>query len=117
MVTIMTCSDCNVNCKHYYISYKGNYDADKLKDLTTRLSKRYIVRLNGSEPLIHKDYLQSFEIAGQFGPLTNGLVFLNNYNYLDEIKKFNMKELYISYHFDLHDYISKVNKNFFEMFI
>ena len=112
MVTIMSCSDCNVKCKHCYISYKGNFDEKSLFDLVKILSKKYTIRINGSEPLIHSGYLKSYKRAKQHGPLTNGLIFKNNYGYLDEIKKYGMSELYISYHFDWHDSISKVDKKY-----
>ena len=30
-VTLMLCSKCNINCKHCYVKYKGNFDKDKAK--------------------------------------------------------------------------------------
>ncbi len=114
MVTIMSCSDCNVACKHCYISYSGNFEPAKLIELTKNLKKKHAVRINGAEPLIHPEFLPAYALAGQFGPLTNGLVFNDNFSYLDELKKHNMSELYISYHFDLHDKISCINKSYLE---
>lgn len=43
-VIIMTCSDCNTRCKHCYISYKGNFDDEKLYQICNDLSKRYWVQ-------------------------------------------------------------------------
>ena len=114
MVTIMSCSDCNVKCKHCYISYSGNFDPLDLTNLVKILKEKYIIRINGAEPLIHKEYLKAFSLSGQYGPLTNGLVFKNDENYLDEIKKHGMTELYISYHFDFHDQVSLVNKQYLQ---
>lgn len=109
-VTIMSCSDCNIKCKHCYISYKGNFTAEQLINLATELKKKYIVRINGTEPLLHKDFLDTYKLLGQYGALTNGLVFKNNYKYLDELKSKGIKELKISYHFDFHNTVSKVDK-------
>lgn len=114
MVTIMSCSDCNVRCKHCYISYKGNFQAQELNEMVNTLKKRYEVRINGAEPLIHKDFLEAYKSSGQYGPLTNGLVFKNNLEYLDQIKSVGMRELYISYHFDFHDDVSLVPKDYLE---
>ncbi|MGN1222588.1 MAG: hypothetical protein ACI4T1_00435 [Christensenellales bacterium] len=72
------------------------------------------MRINGAEPLIHHDFLDAFRLSGQYGPLTNGLVFKDNFEYLDEIKKMGMRELYISYHFDFHDKVSLVSKDYLE---
>lgn len=114
MVTIMSCSDCNVNCKHCYISYTGNFSAENLLSTVLHLKKKYIVRINGSEPLIHPQYIASFKAIGQYGPLTNGLIFQNNFTYLKEIKEAGMSEIHISYHFDIHDKVSSVDKEYLE---
>jgi len=114
MVTILSCSDCNVKCKHCYISYSGKFEGENLANLVTKLRKKYTVRINGAEPLIHEDYLKAFSLSGQYGPLTNGLVFKNNYEYLDKIKEAGMRELYISYHFDFHDQVSLVDKKYLQ---
>lgn len=114
LVTVMSCSDCNVNCSHCYISYTGNFSAEDLKNTVLLLSERYDVRINGAEPLIHPDYLDSYAAIRQYGPLTNRLVFRDNYNYLDDIKNAGMKEIHISYHFDFHDKVSIVSKSYLE---
>ena len=32
-VIIMSCSDCNVKCKHCYVSFKGNFTREKLLEV------------------------------------------------------------------------------------
>ena len=114
IATIMSCTKCNANCKHCYISYNGNLSADELYDMVNKLKDKYEVFINGSEPLMNKDYLKSYTLSGFSSPITNGLVFYNNYNYIDELKEAGIKKLRISYHFDMHDIISPVPKTFLE---
>ncbi len=57
----MSCSDCNTNCKHFYISYSysGNFSGDTLYTIAYKLIKNgYSVLINGAEPLLHEDYLE-----------------------------------------------------------
>lgn len=107
---IMTCSDCNTKCEHCYITYNGNFSKEKLNELVKNFSDKLEVRINGTEPLLHKEYLEALKEARQTKILTNGLVFKNNYEYLDELKKIGIKTIGISYHFDIHDSISHVSK-------
>lgn len=48
-VKIMSCSDCNANCKHCYVSYKGNIKEKDLFKICRILSKNYQVNINGTE--------------------------------------------------------------------
>lgn len=108
-VTIMCCSDCNVKCSHCYISYKGNFSGNNLEECAKGLvEKGYKVALNGSEILLHEEYLRTFRVVGQTRVMTNGLVFKDNYSYLDLLKSYGISTYNISYHFDLHDLISPV---------
>lgn len=113
-VVIMSCSDCNTRCEHCYISYNGNFTGDHLFRVADNLMKSGVsVFISGTEPLMHQDFLRTYQLVGQHHALTNGLIFQNNsFDYLDEINSYGINALNISYHFDLHDQISKVPKVF-----
>lgn len=113
-VKMLTCSDCNIRCKHCYISFKGNFDGEELAHIVDNLSNEFEVRINGTEPLLHKEYLQSIKKVHQTMVLTNGLVFKDNYSYIDELKIYGIDTIGISYHFDFHDDISSVKKKYLE---
>lgn len=114
IVTIMSCTKCNANCKHCYLSYEGNLTGDELYDMTHKLNDRYDLMINGSEPLMNREYLKSYKLSKYSSPITNGLVFYNNYDYIDELKEVGITNLRISYHFDMHEKISPVPKAFLE---
>lgn len=116
-VKIMSCSKCNFKCSHCYIGYDSDFDSDELYNLVDQLRKKYKVKINGTEPLLNKNYLKSFDLAGEDIILTNGLVFKNNLSYIDEIAKTSIKRICISYHFGIHDLISKVSRSFIETLI
>ena len=113
-VIVMSCSDCNTRCEHCYITYKGNFSKEQLNELVQLFAERFEVRINGTEPLLHKDYLEALKMAKQTKILTNGLVFKNNYEYIDILKEIGIKTLGISYHFDIHDSISHVNREYLD---
>ncbi len=112
IVKIMSCSNCNTKCSHCYISYQGNFKPDELLKTVKQLKKKYKVKINGTEPLLTPAYLDSYKEAEEEIILTNGLVFQNNEQLLQKIKEANLKRVCISYHFDLHDLISKVDKEY-----
>ena len=114
LVFIMSCADCNVKCKHCYLTYSDSFSGDKLYEVASLLSEKHEVRINGSEPLLHKDFLKTIKRVNQYSVMTNGLVFKDNYDYIDDVKAAGVKELAISYHFDLHDRISAVLKDYLE---
>lgn len=107
-VTIMTCSKCNTKCDHCYLGYNCNFDNNDLYEMTNNLSKKYKVDLNGSEILLFPKYLESFSIIGQDRILTNGLAIYNNPNLMIELMSKNICWVCISYHFELHERISKI---------
>ena len=37
----MSCSKCNANCKHCYISFDGNLDGSELYDIVSKLKDKY----------------------------------------------------------------------------
>lgn len=94
-VIVMACSDCNIRCKHWYISYKGSFSGKELYELISNLIDIYKILINGTEPLIHKEFLPSYKLAGYKSPITNGLVFKDNLNYLDELKENGINEIRI----------------------
>ena len=94
-VIIMSCRKCNASCKHCYISYEGDLDGDKLYDMVSKLKNKYKVYINGTEPLLNKDFLRSYELAQYDEPITNGLLFYNNYDYIDELRNVFMVLLHI----------------------
>lgn len=110
-VMVMSCSNCNVSCKHCYVSYKGNFSPEELKKITLDLGKKYNVMINGAEPLVNLEYLNAYPGIHQEHILTNGLVLVKQYDKVtDELKKHGIKKISISYHFDIHNEISKVSK-------
>lgn len=112
-VTLLPCSDCNAKCKHCYVSARKNLNGDELINIVKKLvSSGYEVDLNGTEPLLHRDYIQSFQYIGQTRVMTNGLVFKDNFEYLDDLKKSGITTINTSYHFSLHSIISPVPKDY-----
>lgn len=112
-VIIMSCSDCNTSCRHCYISYSGDFSSDTLYETAYNLKKNgYSVLINGTEPLLHEDYLETYKLINQKMALTNGLVFRDNFSYLDKIKSYGITGLNISYHFNFHDDISNVSAEY-----
>ena len=109
-IIIMTCSDCNTKCKHCYISYRGNFNANELYNICKHLSKKYWVQLNGTEILLHKDYFDSIQLVKQNFILTNGIQFQREPQIIKEIAKIGIKYVGISYHFGIHDDISSVDE-------
>lgn len=113
-IIAMTCSDCNTRCEHCYITYKGNFSKEQLNELVKCFADRFEIRINGTEPLLHKEYLEALKMAGQTKILTNGLVFKNNFEYIDELKEVGIKTIGISYHFDIHDSVSHISKEYLD---
>lgn len=107
-VTIMTCSKCNTKCDHCYLGYDCDFDSNDLYEMTAKLSKKYKVDLNGSEILLFPRYLESFVLVDQDRVLTNGLAIYKNPQLMIELKNKKIDWVCISYHFELHEKISKV---------
>ena len=78
-VIVMACSNCNANCSHCYISYKGNRAPEDLLSIVRNLKKRYSLNINGAEVLTNFDYLKSYKEIGQHFVLTNGIVFFKKW--------------------------------------
>jgi MoaA/NifB/PqqE/SkfB family radical SAM enzyme len=110
-VTIMLCSTCNVKCKHCYIKYKGDFKYDEVNSLIDTLQKKYIVMLNGTEPILNKDYYPLFKKLNMKKIMTNGLAILKDPSIVDEIKKYGISEIGMSYHFGIQEELSVVKEN------
>ena len=112
-VTIMCCNECNSQCRHCYISYEGNFTGESLYHTACALQQNgYVVSLNGTETLMHREYLKTYKLVNQKIAMTNGLVFENDFDYLDEVRSFGITRLNISYHFDLQDQISSISRGY-----
>lgn len=108
-VIIMLCSTCNINCKHCYISYEGNFDYDTAKDLIINLKKQnYNILLNGSEPILNKEYYDLFKFANCNKILTNGLLLVKNRKVIKALKDNGINEICLSYHLGIQDELSVV---------
>lgn len=108
-VTIMLCSSCNVNCRHCYISYKGDRDIDELSRMIYNLkNKGYEIDLNGAEPLINLQYLKFYKLTNSKNIMTNGLEIYKNPNIIELLKENNITTVEISHHFSLHNEISPI---------
>lgn len=105
-VSIMLCSTCNIKCRHCYIKYKGDFKFEEAKSLISKLKEKYIVMLNGTEPILNKDYFPLFKLCNQHKIMTNGLEIINNPSIIDELLKYDINEIGLSYHFGIHDKIS-----------
>ena len=109
-IIIMCCSKCNIKCEHCYIEYNDDYTPLELENIIKNLKDRYSITLNGSELLLNKGYLKCLKQIKQDRVLTNGIVIYKNDKLLNEMRKTGIKWVGISYHFALHDLVSKVNK-------
>ena len=98
-VTIMSCSNCNANCEHCYISYAGNMSGEDLLKMCESFKNKYKIIINGTEPLLHDDYFEAFKLSNQSRILTNGLVIYNDESILKKIKETGIKNIAMSYHF------------------
>lgn len=114
-VTIMACSDCNANCEHCYISYKGNLSGDELLDMCKNFKNKYKIIINGTEVLLHKEYFEALKLSDQKRLLTNGLIICYDETILDRIIKTGIKNIAMSYHFGSE--VSNVPQNIVEMAI
>lgn len=112
VVTLMLCSACNIDCKHCYISYKGNRSIEELEKLIQNLlAKGYRVDLNGAEVLTNPEYLRFYKMTNNKELMTNGKAIYENPSLARKIKENGITTVGISYHFELHDIVSQVPKD------
>ncbi|MBQ3307932.1 MAG: radical SAM protein [Bacilli bacterium] len=107
-IIIMCCSQCNMSCEHCYISYTGNRDPEELLEMVKKLKGKYIIALNGAEVLTNPRYLDSYQEINQNYILSNGLVFDQNKEIINQLREHGLDSVSISYHFGIHDQISKI---------
>lgn len=98
-VTIMSCSNCNANCEHCYISYTGNMSGEDLLKMCRAFKNKYKIIINGTETLLHEDYFEAFKLSDQSRILTNGLVINQDASILKKIWETGIKNIAMSYHF------------------
>lgn len=116
-VIIMLCSSCNINCKHCYIKYKGNFDLENLRQLYNSLKGKHFIILNGTEPILFSEYYEVFKENSQQRILTNGLELINNPSIYDSLKGNGITEIALSYHFGIQDDISYVKSSMLDSLI
>ena len=109
-VMIMTCSNCNTKCEHCYIGYSGNFSGEKLNELCHQFQKKYKIILNGTEVLIHPEYFSSLKLIQQPRVLTNGIAIEKEPEILETLIECGVKMILLSYHFGIHNKISKVKE-------
>lgn len=107
-LTIMACSKCNINCKHCYISYKGNRTPEELKQLVLKFRDKYKVEINGAEILTDPQYIESYPLAKQDFVMTNGLAIYKDPDLLDYLIENGIKQIFMSYHFGIQKNISPI---------
>ncbi|MBO5884454.1 MAG: radical SAM protein [Clostridia bacterium] len=106
-LTIMLCSTCNTNCKHCYISYKGNFDTNTLDEVIQNF-KGTEFYLNGTEPLMFPQYLKYFKQLKHDFIFTNGKIVYNNPQILDQLKPNGINKVCFSYHLNLQELVSEI---------
>ena len=110
-IIFMLCSDCNIKCEHCYIGYKGNRDPDEILRLTKKLKKKYVIFFNGTEILLELKYLKCLKEVGQYSIMSNGIL-LKDEKIRQQLKKYGIKRIGISYHMDMQNKISKINDEY-----
>ena len=105
---IMACSNCNANCTHCYISYKGNRTSEELLTMVKILKEKYNLNINGAEILTNPEYLSAYKEINQPFILTNGKAFLIDKEICNKLKENNINSVSLSYHFGIQDELSPV---------
>lgn len=105
-IIIMICSNCNINCKHCYISYTGNRTPEELLQMVEHLKDRYTIELNGAEVLTNLDYLPAYKLLGQHFLISNGKAIKENPETIKRLKENDITTVSLSYHFGIQDKIS-----------
>lgn len=108
-VTLMLCSECNNNCKHCYISFKGKFTDNQLDDIIPSLMNKYTVLMNGTEPILNENYLKYYKITGNNSIMTNGISLINNDSLMIKLKENGINVIMLSYHYGIQDNISLIS--------
>jgi len=105
----MVNSECNHNCRHCYISYKGHRSPKETVKLVDRLTTQgYKVTIAGAETLLNLDYLKAYKRAGQDYILTNGLLLLERPEIFDKLNEYDIKKIEVSLHFGIQKDLNSV---------
>ena len=107
-VQYMLCSDCNANCKHCYINFRGRKDSKIAKNELNLLKNKYDVRLNGAEILVNMEYLPLFKIVHQHYIMTNGMALYMDPSKITFLKENGINTVSLSCHFGIQSKISAV---------
>lgn len=110
-VIVMLCSKCNINCKHCYIKYNGNFSPEELKKIFDKIKDKYFVILNGTEPILFPEYYELYKENSQNRILTNGLELIRNLDLYDILKENGINEIALSYHFGIQDDIFAIKSS------
>lgn len=116
-VIIMLCSKCNINCKHCYIKYDGNFSPKELKKIFDKIKNKHFIILNGAEPILFPEYYKLYKENSQSRILTNGLALMRNPDLYDVLKENGITEIALSYHFGIQDDISTVKSSMLDVLI
>ena len=116
-VILMLCSKCNIKCKHCYIKYKGDFEVDKLDALFKAIKDKYFIILNGTEPILFKEYYHLYKENKQTRILTNGLELIRHPELYKALKEIGIEEIALSYHFGMQDDISFVKSSMLDKLI
>lgn len=114
---IMLCSKCNINCKHCYIKYDGNFLLEELKKIFDKIKDKYFIILNGAEPILFPEYYELYKENSQHRILTNGLALIRKPDLYESLKENEIYEVALSYHFGIQDDISAVKSSMLDNLI
>lgn len=107
-LTLMATSECNIKCKHCYISYSGKRSIEDYTAVFDDLSKKYTVEVNGAELLTNKRYFEIFNRSYQDFIMTNGLEIYRNPDILNYLKEHGVHRIFMSYHYGIQDELSPI---------
>lgn len=107
-VTLMLCSECNNDCSHCYISFKGHFNDEQLSHIVPNLMNKYGVLMNGTEPILFDEYFKYFKMAGNDSIMTNGIALIDNIDLMEKLQENGISVIMLSYHYGIQDEISGI---------
>lgn len=113
-IIIMLTSNCNINCEHCYINFKGSFTCEELERYIPEFLKKYAIKLNGAENLTNLDYLKFYEMVHQPYVMTNGLVINKNPKIFGLLKRYAITTVVMSYHYGFQQNYSIVDTSMIE---
>jgi len=110
-IILMVNSECNNNCNHCFIPYKGHKEPeDALKLVDKFLEQGYQVKIAGAETLLDLGYLDAYERAGQRYILTNGIILSKDPSVFKKLLEHGIEEVRMSLHFGIQQQIESVSE-------